>query len=131
MKSHNRVSEASFYSLRGAGSSLSIDLDIWENEVGDQRKLSRDGSEHRSKGSNNSYNEFCRDTQSWLEEEDVFCAAPKATVDTFEDDEIVHSFSKFNKLMDRLKETKMSVQFYPFLKFIQIKYLYLSRTEIE
>ena len=59
-------------------------------------------------GSNGSYNEFCKDTLTWLEE-DVFCAgAPKATVDSFEDDEIVSSFSKFNQLMEKLKETKMS-----------------------
>ena len=116
-KSKNRESEASFYSLYTAGSSLSIDLDIWEHEVvdtgaGDKRKYSRssggsrDESEKHSKASNNSYNEFCKDTLTWLEE-DVFCA-PKATADNFEDDEIVSSFSKFNQLMEKLKDTKMS-----------------------
>jgi len=83
-------------------------------EVNTKRKsskcsnISKDGSEKNSKGSNGSYNEFCKDTLTWLEE-DVFCAgAPKATVDSFEDDEIVSSFSKFNQLMEKLKETKMS-----------------------
>ena len=151
---NHRESEASFYSLYTAGSSLSIDLDIWEAEVGvgeevkNKRKhskcsnVSKDESEKTSKGykqswqtvvmlsmknmslyfipweshvriacdegSNGSYNEFCKDTLTWLEE-DVFCAsAPKATVDSFEDDEIVSSFSKFNQLMEKLKETKMS-----------------------
>ena len=103
--SRKKDSEASFYSLYTAGSSLSIDLDIWEHEVGgdkNERKnsrssdnSSRDLSEKNSKGSHNSYSEFCKDTTTWLEE-DVFCA-PKATVDNFEDDEIVSSFSKLNR----------------------------------
>ena len=114
--SRKKDSEASFYSLYTAGSSLSIDLDIWEQEVGvdkNERKnskssenSSKDLSEKNSKGSHNSYSEFCKDTTTWLEE-DVFCA-PKATVDNFEDDEIVSSFSKFNQLMEKIKETKMS-----------------------
>ena len=33
--SRKKDSEASFYSLYTAGSSLSIDLDIWEQEVGE------------------------------------------------------------------------------------------------
>lgn len=115
--SRKKDSEASFYSLYTAGSSLSIELDIWEHEVGvdnNERKnskgsadsSSKDLSEKNSKGSHNSYSEFCKDTTTWLEE-DVFCA-PKATVDCFEDDEIVSSFSKFNQLMEKIKETKMS-----------------------
>ena len=119
VKSDNkkRESEASFYSLYTVGSSLSIDLDIWENEVGADKierknskgssnNSSKDVSEKNSKGSHNSYSEFCVDTTTWLEE-DVFCA-PKATVDSFEDDEIVSSFSKFNQLMEKIKDTKMS-----------------------
>ena len=114
--SRKKDSEASFYSLYTAGSSLSIDLDIWEHEVGvdkNERKnskssdiSSKDLSEKNSKGSHNSYSEFCKDTTTWLEE-DVFCA-PKATVDNFEDDEIVSSFSKFNPLMEKIKETNLS-----------------------
>ena len=58
----HRESEASFYSLYTAGSSLSIDLDIWEaevavgEEVNTKRKsskcsnISKDGSEKNSKG---------------------------------------------------------------------------------
>ena len=114
--SRKKDSEASFYSLYTAGSSLSIDLDIWEHEVGvdsNERKnsksssdnSSKDLSEKNSKGSHNSYSEFCKDTSTWLEE-DVFCA-PKATVDCFEDDEIVSSFSKFNQLMEKIKDTKI------------------------
>ena len=114
--SRKKDSEASFYSLYTAGSSLSIELDIWEHEVGvdnNERKnskssadnSSKDLSEKNSKGSHNSYSEFCKDTTTWLEE-DVFCA-PKATVDCFEDDEIVSSFSKFNQLMEKIKDTKI------------------------
>ena len=113
--SRKKDSEASFYSLYTAGSSLSIDLDIWEHEVAvdkNERKnskssdnSSKDSSEKNSKGSHNSYSEFCKDTTTWLEE-DVFCA-PKATVDNFEDDEIVSSFSKFNQLMEKIKDTKI------------------------
>ena len=115
---NKRDSEASFYSLYTAGSSLSLDLDIWEQGVGggggDIRRPSRGSdassrgksSNSKGSGSNNSYGEFCRDTLTWLQEDD-FCA-PKATVDTFEDDDIVSSFSKFNQLMEKLKETKMS-----------------------
>ena len=115
---NKRDSEASFYSLYTAGSSLSLDLDIWEQGVGggggEIRRPSRGSdassrgksSNSKGSGSNNSYGEFCRDTLTWLQEDD-FCA-PKATVDTFEDDDIVSSFSKFNQLMEKLKETKMS-----------------------
>ena len=113
---NKRDSEASFYSLYTAGSSLSLDLDIWEQGVGGGgiRRPSRGSdassrgksSNSKGSGSNNSYGEFCRDTLTWLQEDD-FCA-PKATVDTFEDDDIVSSFSKFNQLMEKLKETKMS-----------------------
>ena len=115
---NKRDSEASFYSLYTAGSSLSLDLDIWEQGVGGGggeiwrpsrgSDASSRGKSSNSKGSgsNNSYGEFCRDTLTWLQEDD-FCA-PKATVDTFEDDDIVSSFSKFNQLMEKLKETKMS-----------------------
>ena len=106
-------SEASFYSLYDAGSSLSIDLDIWENEVVvEQTKKDSDENIHKkskknSKSSNGSFHDFCKETLSWLEE-DVF-RAPKATIDHFEDDEIVSSFSNFNRLMENLsKENKMS-----------------------
>ena len=61
----------------------------------------------KSRGSNGSFSEFCQETLSWLEE-DVF-KAPRATIDSFEDDEIVSSFSNFNRLMENLsKENKMS-----------------------
>ena len=70
---NKRESEASFYSLYTAGSSFSIDLDIWENEVGADKierknskgssnNSSKDVSEKNSKGSHNSYSEFCVDT---------------------------------------------------------------------
>ena len=61
----------------------------------------------KSRSSNGSFSEFCHETLSWLEE-DVF-KAPRATIDSFEDDEIVSSFSNFNRLMENLsKENKMS-----------------------
>ena len=106
-------SEASFYSLYTAGSSLSLDLDIWESELSHNKDKSsaENISKNRkknSKSSTGSFNEFCKETVSWLEEES-FCA-PKATIDHFEDDEIVSSFSNFNRLMENLNKenNKMS-----------------------
>ena len=101
-------SEVSFYSLYTAGSSLSLDLDIWESELGHSKeKCSPDNvSKNRKKNSKSSttgsFNEFCKETGSWLEEESF--SAPKATIDNFEDDEIVSSFSNFNRLMENLSK---------------------------
>ena len=101
-------SEVSFYSLYTAGSSLSLDLDIWESELGHSKEKSspENVSKNRKKNSKSSttgsFNEFCKETGSWLEEES-FCA-PKATIDNFEDDEIVSSFSNFNRLMENLNK---------------------------
>ena len=106
-------SEASFYSLYTAGSSLSLDLEIWESELSHNKDKSsgeniRQNRKKNSKSSSGSFNEFCKETVSWLEEES-FCA-PKATIDNFEDDEIVSSFSNFNRLMENLNKenNKMS-----------------------
>ena len=79
--------------------------------VSEKNKISNENIDKmpkkNSKSSNGSFNEFCKETLSWLEE-DVF-SAPKATIDHFEDDEIVSSFSNFNRLMENLnKENKMS-----------------------
>ena len=75
-----------------------------------QGTLSGSDQQSSKEGSNNSYNQFCRDTQSWLQQDtqDIFAAPTLATLDTSEDDDIVSSFSKFNQLMDKLKDTKMS-----------------------
>ena len=106
-------SEASFYSLYTAGSSFSLNLEGWEGELGQSKEKSsaENMSQTRkknSKSSTGSFNEFCKETRSWLEEESFL--APKATIDTFEDDEIVSSFSNFNRLMENLNKenNKMS-----------------------
>ena len=108
-----KESEASFYSLYTAGSSLSLDLDIWESELSlsKEKSSAENISKNRkknSKSSTGSFNEFCKETLSWLEEESF--RAPKATIDNFEDDEIVSSFSNFNRLMENLSKenNKMS-----------------------